>query len=235
MDAQSVSAVVAQLTTPLMADACLRLGVAVRLAPPGIRPVKPGMLVTGRALPVRHYGSVDVFLEAFENSQQGDVLVIDNEGRLDEGCIGDLTVLEAKSAGLAGMVVWGCHRDTAEILDIGFSVFTYGSWSAGPLRLDHRQAGALESAHFGNHLITKGDFLFGDDDGVLFVPLDQIEQIVATALSIQERERQQAAKIRAGTSLREQLQFADYLAKREADPSYSFRKHLRSVGGAIEE
>jgi regulator of RNase E activity RraA len=59
-----------------------------------------------------HYGSVDIFLEAMGTAKPGDILVIDNQGRMDEGCIGDLTTLEAQACGLAGIIVWGCHRDT---------------------------------------------------------------------------------------------------------------------------
>jgi len=44
-------------------------------------------------------------------AEQGDILVIDNGGRLDEGCIGELTVLEAQASGLADIIVWGAHRD----------------------------------------------------------------------------------------------------------------------------
>jgi regulator of RNase E activity RraA len=81
----------------LIADAGLRLDIPVRFAPPGIVPLLPGkQRVAGRALPARHYGSVDVFLEAIDHADLGDVLVIDNGGRRDEGCIGDLTVLEAQ-------------------------------------------------------------------------------------------------------------------------------------------
>ena len=47
--------------------------------------------------------------------------------------------------------------------------------------------------------------------------------------------RAQADAIRSGQTLRTQLWFADYLAKRSADPTYTFRKHLRVLGGAIEE
>jgi regulator of RNase E activity RraA len=232
---QIVTGIPITLSTPLLADACVRLGIGIRLAPPGIHSLSRGTFLAGRALPVRHYGSVDIFLEAIEISEPGDVLVIDNQGRSDEGCIGDLTVLEAQSAGLAGIALWGCHRDTGEILQTEFPVFTYGSCPAGPLRLDTRHTEALLSASFGELRITKDDFVFADDDGVLFLSADRLEQVTTTALSIQETERHQAAMIRSGTSLRKQLRFVEYLAKRNADSTYSFRKHLKVVGGAIEE
>ena len=60
--------------------------------------------------PATHAGGVDIFLEAMEIAESGDILVIDNQGRPGEGCIGDRTVLEGQAAGLAGIVVWGCHR-----------------------------------------------------------------------------------------------------------------------------
>src|SRR5581483_8611973 len=98
------------LSTPLVADACVRAGVPLRAAPAGIRPVLLGQRIAGRVLPARHYGSVDVFLEAFGAAEPGDLLVVDNGGRTDEACVGDLTVLEAAAAGVAGLVVWGLHR-----------------------------------------------------------------------------------------------------------------------------
>ena len=85
------------LSTPLIADACLRVKVPLRVAPSIIRPLVRGMRVAGRVLPTRHRGSVDVFLEAMKKASPGDVLVIDNEGRTDESCVGDLTVLEGAS------------------------------------------------------------------------------------------------------------------------------------------
>src|SRR3984893_15495282 len=140
----------AELSTPLVADAALRLKVPLRIAPPGISPVISGRRLAGRALPAKHFGSVDVFLEAMQNAQPGDVLVIDNGGRRDEGCIGDLTALEAQASGLAGIIVWGGHRDTPELQLIGVALFSYGSCPSGPQRLDPRTEGALRVARFGD-------------------------------------------------------------------------------------
>jgi 4-hydroxy-4-methyl-2-oxoglutarate aldolase len=220
------------VSTPVVADACLRCDVPLRAAPAGIRPVVAGAKVSGRALPTRHYGSVDVFLEVLGGAEPGDVLVIDNGGRVDESCIGDLTVLEAQAAGVAALVVWGLHRDTPELVEIPVPVFTYGTTPAGPARLDPRDEAPVR---FGGHAVTREDVVFADEDGVVFVGLDVVDEVLAAARAIQAVERDQAARIHNGETLRDQTAFAAYLSARALDPGYTFRQHLRHVGGAIEE
>jgi regulator of RNase E activity RraA len=209
--------------------------VPLRVAPAGLTPVTPGSRLAGRALPARHYGSVDVFLEAIERADPGDVLVVDNGGRTDEACVGDLTVLEAQAAGVAGLVVWGLHRDAPELVEIAVPVFSYGTTPIGPLRLDPQEPDALESARVGGHVVTRDDLVFADDDGAVFVSALHVDDVLRSARAIRETEREQARKIRQGETLRKQTAFDDYLARRAEDPVYSFRHHLRAVGGAIEE
>jgi len=223
------------LSTPHVFDACLKLGTAVRASTTGMRPLEPRLRIAGRVLPVRHYGSVDIFLEAMCTADPGDILVIDNQGRMNEGCIGDLTALEALSAGLAGIIVWGVHRDSAELRKIDFPVFSLGACPMGPQRLDPREADALGSATFGSIEVSRDDVVFADVDGVVFVAHERVDEVLAMARTIWSTERRQVEKLIAGKSLREQFRFDEFLEQQGRDPDYSFREHLRKIGGAIEE
>ncbi len=235
MSNADISKAFSKLSTALVADACLRLGVQLQIPLPGIKALIPGMKIAGHIFPVRHFGSIDIFFEAMGQVEDGDILVIDNDGRMDEGCIGDLTVLEAQLAGLGGIVINGCHRDTTELLKLGFPIFSYGSFPAGPLRRGRRHPGTHKSTQFAKFEQYRQDFVLADDDGVMFIPKSRSQEIIETATKIFETERKQAELIKTGVSLREQFKFNDYLAKREKDHEYTFRMHLRKLGAAIEE
>jgi len=177
----------ANLSTDLIADACVRLQVPLRIAPSGIHPLVPEMRVAGRVLPSRHRGSVDVFLEAMRKALPGDVPVVDNDGRSDESCVGDLTVLEARAWGVAGLVVRGYHRDTDELVRLGIPVFSNGSYPAGPRRLDQRGPLDLSSAQWDGFTVDGDDVVFADDDGVLFVPSGRIEDVLKVEVHMEGR------------------------------------------------
>ena len=214
-----------------VADACLRLGVDYH-CPAGVRPAVAGMRLAGPALPVRHAGSVDVFLEAIGRARPGDVLLVDNGARRDEGCIGDLVTLEAERAGLAGIVIWGCHRDQREIEEIGLPIFSLGCSPSGPRGTDGRTATIGEATIDGRPSVP-GSLVIGDDDGVILIAARD-STILDEAAAIRTVEEQQAAAARGGRTLREQLAFDAYLVERDLDPSVTFRDHLKRVRGAIE-
>lgn len=223
------------LPAAAVADACVRLGVPARTVP-GLRPVLAEGTVAGPALPVRHAGSVDVFFEAFQSAPRGAVLCIDNGGRLDEGCIGDLTALEAMHHGCGAIVVDGAHRDTAALRQLGLPVWSRGAVPFGPLSARPRPADALQAATMGEHTVTAGDVVAADEDGVVFVPGAQAERVWALARKIRDTEAEQARLAKSGQApLCEQFQVARYLEAKKKDPSLGFRAHLRALGKSIEE
>ncbi|MGD9175792.1 MAG: RraA family protein, partial [Desulfobacterales bacterium] len=221
MDNQSLKEAFATLSTPLITDACMRLGVFMRVAPIGIKPLVPGWRMAGRVLPVRHSGSVDIFLEVMANAQAGDILTIDNAARRHEGCIGDLTALEAREKGLGGIAVWGFHRDTPQLIQIDFPVFSYGAFPVGPKRAYPRGSDALTTARFGDFKVTADDVVFGDDDGVVFALLQDIEDIISLACKIAEIEQSQAENVKNGQTLSEQFKMGEFIKKRSKNPAYS--------------
>lgn len=222
------------LTGPHLADGCLRCGVPVRCAPAGVQALVPGMECRGRARPVRHVGSIDVFLEALDGVSHGEVLVVDNGGRLDEACIGDIVLLEAKAAGIAAFVIWGLHRDSKELRQIGLPVFSMGAVPTGPQRLHARPPDTFSSAMIGPHAITAQDIVVGDANGVLFLPEDRLPDIIDAALQYRDTEARQLKLIREGISFRHQTRFAQYLARRREEPGYGFRQHLKDIAAAGE-
>ncbi|MFJ5694981.1 RraA family protein [Arthrobacter sp. NPDC093125] len=235
MQSEQLQRTYLDLTTPHVADACMRLGIDVRCAPVGTAPLWTGTHMVGRVAAAQHAGSVDVFLEAINRAEPGDILVVDNGGRQDEACVGDLVTLEASRAGLSGILIWGLHRDTAELRTIRLPVFSLGALPVGPQRLDPRDPAALESAMSGLYSVTANDFVLGDDDGVLFVPLDRADDVAQVAEKIRDTERAQAARMHLGITLRNQAGLEEYISARNANPETTFRQHLRSIGGEIEE
>src|SRR5437762_13104598 len=111
------------------------------------------------------------FLEALQGAAPGDISVVDNGGRLDESCVGDLVALEVQAAGLEGIVIWGLHRDTADMRTIGRPVFSLGAIPTGPHRLDVRPEDALESAGVGDWPVSREDLILGGHGGVLLEPV----------------------------------------------------------------
>jgi regulator of RNase E activity RraA len=143
-------------------------------------------------------------------------------------------VHEAHGAGLSGVVIWGLHRDTVDLVRIGLPVFSLGCMPTGPLHFAGRAADALSHASVGEWSLGREDLVLGDDDGVLFLPMAKAKEVFTVAESIRETETRQAEEIVSGRSLRDQVRFDVYLARRKENPALTFREHLRTVGGAVE-
>jgi 4-hydroxy-4-methyl-2-oxoglutarate aldolase len=112
-------------------------------------------------------------------------------------------------------------------------VWSLGTCPFGPRRVP--PAGRrMASAFLDGVAVTESDHVIADDDGVLVVASDRIEEVLELAREIQRVETSQAERMRQGTSLREQLDFAAYRERQASDPDLTLRRHLQQRGGAIE-
>ena len=117
---------------------------------------------------------------------------------------------------------------------MGARVWSLGTCPNGPLELRRRHATALDGGESRPGHRDSGDYVFADDDGVVVVATADLNRIVETAKDIASREGAQAARLLKGELLRTQLDLDGYVAKRNADPNFTFRDHLKTFGGAIE-
>jgi 4-hydroxy-4-methyl-2-oxoglutarate aldolase len=219
--------------TAALADAAVRLGIRIGTAPVTLVPLLPGSAFAGPAAPVTHLGSVDVLLETIDDAPSGAVLVVDNGGRHDEACVGDLMLLEATMSGMRGAVIWGRHRDTAQLREIGLPLFSLGAHPFGPRRVP--PAGrAMRSAFLDGVPVSGDDWIVADDDGVLVIGQERRDELVEVAERIQSVEGAQSDRMRGGASLRRQLDFAEYRRRQALDPELTLRRYLQDTGGAIE-
>lgn len=220
----------APLTTSLLADACVRLDVDVRAAPAGARALHPQHRLAGRVRPIQYAGGLDLILEAMQFAQPGDVLLIDNAGRRNDGCVDSLLVLEAQLARLGGFFVWGCHRHTAALMTSALPLFSYGSYPAGGHQIYDRTTNPFEYASLDDVVIIAEDLIFADQDGAVFLDERDLLPVLEEAATLRGEQDRQLKRIRAGLSFRAQINFDMYLEASQYDPGYTFVDHLRTLG-----
>jgi 4-hydroxy-4-methyl-2-oxoglutarate aldolase len=168
---------------------------------PAVRPVIPGRRVVGTAVTlVTSAIDTSMIPHALGMVRPGDVLVIDRLGDTRHACIGGVVALAARVAGLAAMIIDGLACDFGEIRQYDLPV-----WCRGEAALTGKSL-AMEGAmnipvSCGGVAVLPGDAVLADTGGVFIVSPREIEEIVATALPMQQREPAVLDKLRAGVKL----------------------------------
>ncbi|MFG1432994.1 4-carboxy-4-hydroxy-2-oxoadipate aldolase/oxaloacetate decarboxylase [Xanthobacter sp. V2C-8] len=152
-----------------------------------IKPIRSGMKVLGTAFTCSCPPGDNLTLHAaLKLAQPGDVLVAAAAGFTEQGLFGDVMASCAKGRGLAGLVVDGGVRDAAEIDAMGFPVFARAISIKGAVK---ETLGAINTpVVVGGELVSPGDLVIGDDDGVVIVPRALIAE---TARACTEREQKE--------------------------------------------
>ena len=127
----------------------------------------------------------------------GDVIVADAGGDLTNALFGEMMLTQMERRGIAGVVINGAVRDAGFIRGHTFPVFAAGVTHRGPYKNGPGEINVPVA--ISGMVIQPGDLILGDEDGVLCVPFDDAEAVLAAATAKYEAEQRQIANIRAGT------------------------------------
>jgi len=201
---QELVALFQGLDTPGVSDAMDKLGLPVQCL--GIAPLDnyPGVIV-GPAFTVKYVsastpaGTVGDFIE---DVAEGDVMVIDNNGRIDCTVWGDIMTQYAGAQKIAGTVIDGVCRDVGKALGDRYPLFTKGRFMrTGKDRV--QVEGVNVPVSIGTARVCARDIVVADANGVVVVPRDRVREVAAIARQIETVEADIRTQISHGKTLKE--------------------------------
>lgn len=179
---ESLRRVYLSLTTPEVSDALETFGVVGGLA--GLRPSLPEQKLFGPALTVAREVNPDPdsrhAADYIDQAAPGEVIVIDNMGLESCTCWGGILTRYARKKGLGGTVINGMHRDTEVIRSEQYPIFSRGAFMVtckGRTRLKAVNV----TVRIGGVAVSPGDFLFGDEHGLVVVPAGIVKEVAKRA------------------------------------------------------
>jgi 3-hexulose-6-phosphate synthase/6-phospho-3-hexuloisomerase len=183
-----------QISSANLSDALHRAGVIE-----GIRPLFQGIRVVGRTVTVRTYpGDWAKPVEAIDVAEEGDVIVVD-AGGVGPAIWGELATHSAIQKGLAGVVIDGAIRDTHDIRQLKFPAFaTLVMPNAGEPK-GFGEIGVPVTV--GNRRVETGDWILGDDDGIVVLPKSMAAEYANRGMDVLERENRIREEIKGGSTL----------------------------------
>lgn len=158
-----------------------------------IKALRPNMKVAGTAFTVEVRPGDNLMIHAaMAMAKPGDVLVIDGKGDQTAALMGTIMMTACKKLGIAGVVIDGAARDSLEIEEMDFPVFSVGTNPNGPTKMVPGRIGHPVSV--GGVIVNPGDFVIGDADGVVVVEREKIEGLLPSAA---KKVKDEAARIEA--------------------------------------
>lgn len=192
----------------------------LRLVGPALRPCSAARRLLGRARTLFAREDFMTVMLALEAAQPGEVLVIDTRGSR-RAVLGELFTLEARRRGLAGIVVDGPVRDAVTLRDLDFPVYAR---EVTPLAGTIRELQPMQQpVNCGGVTVLPGDYLVGDDDGIVVLSAAEAARVLPDAERIEARERAIMARMAAGESLLSLLNLEEHRANLAAGRDSALR------------
>ena len=194
-----------KLSTTNVSDAMDALG--IKGSTYGIRPMWHTMeKIIGPAVTIimRDSGAIKskyhLGFRAIDEAEAGDVIVIDNAGKLDSSCWGGILANGAKQKGLQGVVIDGACRDVDDYAQIGFNVYARGA-VVSTARGRIQEEATNVTVRFGGIQVSPGDIVMGDLSGVVIIPRESLEAVIVRAEALYQKEERMIEEIKKGHSL----------------------------------
>lgn len=163
-----------------------------------LRPFHRSGALIGAALTVKTRAGDNLMIhKAVQMAAPGDVIVIDGSGDTSRALIGDLLVTAAQARGIAGFVIDGAVRDSDTLLEMNLPVFAVAANHVGPYKQGPGEIGFPVTV--GGMVVHPGDLIYADHDGVVCVPCNDVETVMAAARRKRDAEAEQREGERAGT------------------------------------
>ena len=170
-----------------------------RRCPPRLRPAWPGASLCAPAFPVSCTPGDNLAIHvAVTRAPQGSVLVVDVGDVHGRGYWGEVLTTGAMARGLAGLVIDGGVRDVDALERLGFPVFSDGIVLAGATK--HSRGTAGRPTRVAGIAVAPGDWVVADVDGVVIVPGDRIDEVVASGRTRESAEAGYFDALRAGST-----------------------------------
>jgi len=184
-----------------------------------IKPLSPTMKVAGPAITVEVRPGDNLAIHAaLAIAKPGDVIVVDGKGDQTCALIGEIMATQAHATGIAGFVIDAAVRDSHELANGEFPVFSAGLNPCGPTKSVAGRVNASISA--GGTTVNPGDLIVGDADGVVVIARNDVPKILELAQKKVDAEAKRIAAIKSGdtraTWLEKELRAVGMLAEGEA-------------------
>jgi len=178
-----------------------------------MQPIQDGATVCGPAVTVICPAGDNLMIHAaVECCQPGDILVVTTEGESNKhGMMGELLVKSLMKRGVRAVIMDGGVRDTAQLRELGFPVWTTSVVCTGTTK---NKAGWVNApAVCAGALVEPGDLIVADDDGVVVVKRGDIGRALEKSLAREKKEQETTRKIEEGQLGVDFYGFREVLAK----------------------
>jgi len=164
-----------------------------------IAALRPRMKLAGPALTVDVRPGDNLMIHAaIALAKPGDVLVIDGKGDQTAALMGTIMMTACQQLGLAGVIIDGAVRDSLEIDEMDYPVFSFGTNPNGPTKNVPGRIGHPVSC--GGVTVRSGDLVVADADGIVVIERERVEGLLPVARKKVEDEAARIAQIRQGNT-----------------------------------